>query len=185
MAPLASNITAGIGNALGDAQSQIIKSITKSVGVKDFYFLYAAKMCEGSKQAAAPGYTVDSCYPYSDAAQGEWKICDPLRMCRSSGHGVRATLIRETCDLGLKKTVTSIPNSVTVANAQVSVPLIKTLSSTLSSVMDVGVGASTVLMALLIVGAIAAGLTAIGSGKSHCPLMPKITCMCRSNIALP
>lgn len=67
--PILDNITQGVGDGLSDVQSQIVGSIVSELGVKDFYYLYASKMCEGNK--GNNGVNIDRCYSYSDANTGE------------------------------------------------------------------------------------------------------------------
>jgi hypothetical protein len=72
--------------------------------------------------------------------------------------------------LGLTNITNSIPSSLTVGTAQVSVPLVATLKQSLQSTVNLAATAATVMMVLLIIGCINTAITAIGSGKIyfHC-----------------
>lgn len=65
---------------------------------------------------------------------------------------------------GLTNISKSIPSSFTVGTAEVSVPLVETLKTSISSIVNLAIGAATAMQVLMIIGTVAAGLTALGSG---------------------
>lgn len=67
---------------------------------------------------------------------------------------------------GLTNITNSIPSSLTVGTAQVSVPLVATLKQSLQSTVNLAATAATVMMVLLIIGCISTAATAIGSSKT-------------------
>lgn len=72
--PILDNVTQGIGNGLSDIQGQIVGSLTSGLGLKDFYLLYASKVCEGTlggNNDSISGIEVDRCYSYHDGSAGE------------------------------------------------------------------------------------------------------------------
>lgn len=65
---------------------------------------------------------------------------------------------------GLANISNSIPSGFTVGTAEVSVPLVETLKTSISSIVNLAIGAATAMQVLMIIGTVAAGLTALGSG---------------------
>lgn len=71
--PILNNVTQGIGDGLSDVQGQIVGALVSALGLKDFYLLYASKMCEGDlndNNNPDSGINVDKCYSYHDGSQG-------------------------------------------------------------------------------------------------------------------
>lgn len=71
--------------------------------------------------------------------------------------------------LGLLRVVNSIPSDFTVGTAQISVPLVRVLKSSLGSIVEIAVGVSTAMTVLLSIGCAAAGLTSLASGQWTVP----------------
>lgn len=79
--------------------------------------------------------------------------------------------LTNTChsEPGLTNITNSIPSSLTVGTAQVSVPLVATLKQSLQSTVNLAATAATVMMVLLIIGCISTAFTAVGSSKILVP----------------
>ncbi|KAK7715547.1 hypothetical protein SLS63_011452 [Diaporthe eres] len=130
------NLTNSVDQGLNDLSGTILGNLTEALGVKDTYRLYTTKMCQGSfrnEDDPNSGVDIDSCFTYRDQGQGLTNITN------------------------------SIPSSLTVGTAQVSVPLVATLKQSLQSTVDLAATAATVMMVLLIIGCISTAATAIGS----------------------
>ncbi|KAI7779713.1 hypothetical protein LA080_000400 [Diaporthe eres] len=130
------NLTNSVDQGLNDLSGTILGNLTEALGVKDTYRLYATKMCQGSfrnEDDPNSGVDIDSCFTYRDQGQGLTNITN------------------------------SIPSSLTVGTAQVSVPLVATLKQSLQTTVDLAATAATVMMVLLIIGCISTAATAIGS----------------------
>ncbi|KKY38899.1 putative sur7 protein [Diaporthe ampelina] len=132
------NLTNSVDQGLNDLSGTILGNLTEALGVKDTYRLYTTKMCQGSfrnEDDPDSGVDIDACFTYRDQGQGLTNITN------------------------------SIPSSLTVGTAQVSVPLVATLKQTLQSTVSLAATAATVMMVLLIIGCISTATTAIGSSK--------------------
>ncbi|KAJ0104269.1 hypothetical protein J7T55_009433 [Diaporthe amygdali] len=130
------NLTNGVDQGLNDLSGTILGNLTEALGIKDTYRLYTTKMCQGSfrnEDDPNSAVEVDSCFTYRDQGQGLVNITN------------------------------SIPSSLTVGTAQVSVPLIASLKQSLQSTVNLAATAATVMMVLLIIGCICTAITAIGS----------------------
>lgn len=79
---------------------------------------------------------------------------------------MKANLTHLVC-IGLFNITNSIPDSFTIANTQVAVPLVQSLQSFLKTIVNIAVGTSTTMMVLLVTACIAASFTAVGSGSSY------------------
>lgn len=69
------NLTQQIGDGLSDVQGEVVGALVSGLGLKDFYILYATKMCEGNTNSNR-GINVDKCYSYHDEGQGKHSISD-------------------------------------------------------------------------------------------------------------
>lgn len=177
LAPLLDNLTSSIGQSVDDLQGELLSNLTKSLGVKDMYLLYVSKICQGDLQNRNDpnsDVNIDKCTSYHDGSTGKARSTSTApRLCvevSPSGRTVLSSheveLIRLSSSPGLLNISNSIPSSLTVGPAQVSVPLIASVKSSLNSIVNLAVGAATAMFALLIIGCIASGLTAVGSGMS-------------------
>lgn len=176
LAPLIDNLTSSIGQSVDDLQGELLSNLTKALGVKDMYILYVSKICQGDLQNRNDpnsDVNIDKCTSYHDGSTGKTRSTSTaLKLCvevSPSGRTVlshEVELIRLSSSPGLLNISNSIPSSLTVGPAQVSVPLIASVKSSLNSIVNLAVGAATAMFALLIIGCIASGLTAVGSGMS-------------------
>lgn len=110
-------------------------SLASGLGLQEYYALYTTKICQGNFTSDAPDADVriSACYSYSEKSAGLINITN------------------------------SIPSSLVVGTAEVSVPLVETLKQVLDDVANVATGAATALMVFLIIAVVAQGLVAIGS----------------------
>lgn len=71
--PILNNVTQQIGDGVSDISGQIVGGLVSALGLKDFYLLYASKMCEADQSGddSGSGVNVDKCYSYHDESQGE------------------------------------------------------------------------------------------------------------------
>ncbi|KAG8156411.1 hypothetical protein KVR01_013752 [Diaporthe batatas] len=130
------NLTNSVDQGLNDLSGTILGNLTEALGVKDTYRLYTTKMCQGSfrnEDDSDSDVDIDACFAYRDKGRGLTNITN------------------------------SIPSSLTVGTAQVSVPLVATLKQSLQTTVNLASTAATVMMVFLIIGCVCTAITAIAS----------------------
>ncbi|KAK1963556.1 hypothetical protein LY78DRAFT_716651 [Colletotrichum sublineola] len=133
---LLGNITNSIGEGVQDIQGELVGNLTEALGVKDNYRLYLTKMCEATyadENNPKSKVTINNCKSYDDKGSG------------------------------LKNITDSIPSSFVVGTANVSVPLVAALASSLGQVGGLGSGGAKALTALLAIGATCTGIVLLAT----------------------
>lgn len=133
------NLTNTVGNGLDDIQGEILGSIASGLGLEQYYAFYTTKICQGNFTSDAPnaGVDISACYSYNEKTEGLLNITN------------------------------SIPSSLVIGTAEVSVPLVETLQKTLQELSDLATGAATALMVFLIIAVVAQGLVTLGSREYY------------------
>ncbi|KDN65294.1 hypothetical protein CSUB01_06630 [Colletotrichum sublineola] len=157
---LLGNITNSIGEGVQDIQGELVGNLTEALGVKDNYRLYLTKMCEATyadENNPKSKVTINNCKSYDDKGSG--MIGFPSNIKRSRNR----LLTREKKKTGLKNITDSIPSSFVVGTANVSVPLVAALASSLGQVGGLGSGGAKALTALLAIGATCTGIVLLAT----------------------
>ncbi|TLD26450.1 hypothetical protein PspLS_04589 [Pyricularia sp. CBS 133598] len=133
---ISNNLTGMINGAVQDLQGQLISNVTRSLNLKDTYVMFITRQCEGDyldRLNPRSEIRITDCYSYDDKNKG------------------------------LRRISTSIPSTFTVATANVSVPLIQVMGSTLGLLVDVITIGSRFMTAMLVIGTIGTGVAVLGS----------------------
>ncbi|ELQ41974.1 hypothetical protein ACKVWC_004369 [Pyricularia oryzae] len=133
---ISNNLTGMINGAVQDLQGQLIGNVTRSLNLKDTYVMFMTRQCEGDyldRLNPSSEIRITDCYSYDDKSKG------------------------------LRRISTSIPSTFTVATANVTVPLIQVMSTTLGLLVDVITIGSRFMTAMLVIGVIGTGVAVLGS----------------------
>lgn len=73
LSPLLGNLTDTVDDGLQTAVNDVIEAIVDQAGVRDFYYLYLNRVCEGDIAEGSggneDGIAVDTCPSYADASK--------------------------------------------------------------------------------------------------------------------
>ncbi|KAL8393846.1 hypothetical protein RB595_003558 [Gaeumannomyces hyphopodioides] len=133
---LIGNLTGAINGQLSDLQGELVRNLTRQVGLRDAYLLFVSHTCEGDfVNASDPNSAVNvtRCYSYKDRSEG------------------------------LRRISTQIPSSFVVGSTNVSIPLVGVLGNTISSLVDLATQGSAFMQAMLVIGVVCTGLVLLGS----------------------
>ncbi|KAJ4391805.1 hypothetical protein N0V93_005425 [Gnomoniopsis smithogilvyi] len=131
--PILNNITQEIGDGLSDVQGQIVGALVSSLGLRDFYLLYASKMCEGDLNSNG-GIKVDKCYSFHDGGQGLMNISNSI----PSSFTIANTQVAVPAVSSLQGSLKSIVNqAVAVSTALMVLLIITSIASGLTAVGSV------------------------------------------------
>ncbi|CRK41156.1 hypothetical protein BN1723_015859 [Verticillium longisporum] len=125
----------GLGEGVQDLQGALVGNLTSRLGVRDAYGLFVRNICEGTYASESAGSAMEfnDCLPYEDKSAG------------------------------LRRIAASIPSTFALGPANVSIPLVEALSSTLDSALSLATRGAKALFALLIISALATGTSVVAS----------------------
>lgn len=164
---ISNNLTGMINGAVQDLQGQLIGNVTRSLNLKDTYVMFMTRQCEGDyldRLNPSSEIRITDCYSYDDKSKGEFFF---LFFLWDSEQRKEGTKKKSNADNnhnpGLRRISTSIPSTFTVATANVTVPLIQVMSTTLGLLVDVITIGSRFMTAMLVIGVIGTGVAVLGS----------------------
>lgn len=142
----------GLGEGMQDLQGALIGNLTLRLGVRDTYSLFVRNICAGNyaSESAGSALEFDDCIPYEDKSAGTSCVFE-------------ADVRRDADSAGLRRIAASIPSTFALGPANISIPLVEALSSTLDSALRLATGGAKALLALLVVSALATGTSVVVS----------------------